>query len=157
MRRRRVLATGAFALAGCVATPSPPDTSASPPNVFVSYERLEDGTDDSTDDAYRLTFEYGTTVTELNTGRLSVVVETDAGRTETIWVSSDPESAADAETATGTTTFPLKPGADLDIEAADIVKLVLVWTSPSGRSSSWLDDFEPEPADQQDRNAMVTR
>lgn len=120
MRRRQVLALGAVALAGCTASPEPPVVSQSPPNVFLSHEWT--GSD------HRLTFEYGTTVTERNTDVLAVRVD-ETGEMHT-WVSVHD----------GTTErFPVEPGDSLTVEAQEQATLLLVWTAPNGHRSTVLD------------------
>lgn len=121
MRRRQVLAVGATALAGCTASPEPPAYTTSPPNVFLSREW--------TGSAHRLTFEYGTTVTERNTDELFVRVDETGDRYT--WV-----SVHDAGQR-----FPVEPGDTLTVEAEREATLLLIWSAPNGHRSATLYGF----------------
>lgn len=122
MRRRQVLAVGAAALAGCTVTPSPPAYSQSAPNVFLSREW--------TGSAHRLTFEYGTPVTERNTDELYVRVDETADRHT--WVSVHGDSGE---------RFPVEPGDTLTVDADREATLLLIWAAPNGHRSATLDAF----------------
>ena len=119
MRRRQVLALGAASLAGCIASPSPPVQPPSPPNVFANFEW--------TGDAHRVTFAYGSPVTERNTATLSLVDE--AADEEVIWVADDRDARA---------SFPLEPGASTTIAADREAAVRVVWVAPSGDRSATL-------------------
>ena len=119
MRRRQVLALGAASLAGCIASPSPPEQPPSPPNVFADFEW--------TGDAHRVTFAYGSPVTEHNTATLVLVNETT--EEEVFWVAHDRDARA---------SFPLEPGASTTIAADREAALRVVWVAPSGDRSATL-------------------
>ena len=119
MRRRQVLALGAASLAGCIASPSAPEQPHSPPNVFADFE--------GTGDAHRVTFTYGSPVTEHNTGSLLQVDE--AAEAEVLWVAHDRDARA---------SFPLEPGASTTIAADREAAVRVVWVAPSGDRSATL-------------------
>jgi len=127
MRRRQVLALGAAALPGCIATPEPPERSPTPPNVFVEFTW--------TGTAYRVDFEYGTDVTEQNTRSLSLY-DPEADE-RTFWVARNRDARA---------TFPLEPGVSLTVEANRDAGLRVVWLAPDGERSATLARNRGEPA-----------
>ena len=134
MFRRRLLACGVAALGGCGLAPEAPSTPAgptAPPNVFAAFEWLPDRP------AYRVTFEYGSTITPENTGRLSVTTV----RETTTWVSgrADDEPVA---------SFPLSPGASLVHPVSEPATVRIVWEPPGDADTAvsldaWSDDDQP--------------
>ena len=126
MRRRRVLTVGTLALAGCVARPSPTAETEAPPNFFASYT--------PTDDGYTITFEYGTPLTEQNTEKVSVTVTGPSENVQHTWASN---TDADAKT-----TFPLEPGATIDVPTPAESTIRIIWLASSGGLSATLDSFD---------------
>ena len=139
--RRRLLACGVVALAGCGLAPEAPSTAAAsvtPPNVFATFEWLPDRS------AYRVTFEYGSTITPENTGRLSVTTV----RETTTWVSGRDGDDPRAD-------FPLSSGASLVHPVSEPATVRVVWEPPGDVDTSvsldaWPDHEQPaggsEPA-----------
>ena len=136
MFRRRLLACGVAALAGCGLAPESPSTIAAPvgpPNVFATFEWLADRS------AYRVTVDYGSTITPENTGRLSVTTV----RETTTWVSgrADDDPAA---------PFPLSPGASVVHPVSEPATVRVVWEPPgdagadiSASLDHWPDREQP--------------
>ena len=129
MFRRRLLACGVAALAGCGLAPDAPSTPTgptAPPNLFASFAWLPDRP------AYRVTFDYGSTITPENTGRLRVVT----AREGTTWVSErdgdDPVSE-----------FPLSPGASVVHPVSEPDTVRVVWQPPGDPDTAASLDYWP--------------
>ena len=90
-----------------------------PPNVFADFEW--------TGEAHRVTFAYGSPVTERNTATLVLVDE--AAEAEVLWV---------AHARVARASFPLEPGASTTIAADREAALRVVWVAPSGDRSATL-------------------
>lgn len=126
MHRREVIALGIATFAGCTAAPEPPDGPLSAPNVYVGHRW--------TGSVHRLTFEYGTTLTERNTETLYVLGED--SREEFVWVSRSGPAAS---------SFPLEPGDSITVGTDRESPLRIVWTAPDGPLSATLDSVNRRP------------
>lgn len=130
MFRRRLLACGVAALAGCGLAPEAPSTTAAPvtpPNVFATFEWLP------ARPAYRVTVDYGSTITPGNTGRLSVRTLDET----TTWVSGRADDDPAAE-------FPLSPGASVVHPVSEPATVRVVWEPPGDAATSASLDHWPD-------------
>lgn len=135
MFRRTFLTAASAALAGCGLAPSGPTTDGyprSPPNVLASFEWRP------AESAYLVSFDRGNTLTEANTG--SLTVRSEDGST-TVWVRG--EVGDDDRTGAPVASFPLEPGATVTHGTDGPTEVRLIWASPEGDRSVLLDQHRP--------------